>query len=69
MSVNGAANSHASILTRAMGIPAIWGIEDVPLLQFEGKQMILDAYAGRLLHLLHKCCKRNTVSSNIKKPY
>jgi phosphotransferase system enzyme I (PtsP) len=48
VSVNGAANSHASILTRAMGIPAIWGIEDVPLLQFEGKQMILDAYAGRL---------------------
>ena len=48
MSANGAANSHASILTRAMGIPAIWGIEDVPLLQFEGKPMILDAYAGRL---------------------
>ncbi|MEL7307047.1 MAG: phosphoenolpyruvate-utilizing N-terminal domain-containing protein, partial [Pseudomonadota bacterium] len=48
VSVNGAANSHASILTRAMGIPAIWGIEDVPLLQFEGKPMILDAYSGRL---------------------
>ncbi|MBB1292677.1 MAG: phosphotransferase system enzyme I (PtsP) [Pseudoalteromonas rhizosphaerae] len=48
VSVNGAANSHASILTRAMGIPAIWGIEDLPLLQFDGKPMILDAYAGRL---------------------
>ena len=48
VSVNGAANSHASILTRAMGIPAIWGIEDLPLLQFNTKVMILDAYAGRL---------------------
>jgi len=48
VSVNGSANSHASILTRAMGIPAIWGIEDLPLLQFDGKPMILDAFAGRL---------------------
>ncbi|CAM3935630.1 phosphoenolpyruvate--protein phosphotransferase [Pseudoalteromonas byunsanensis] len=48
VSVHGAANSHASILTRAMGIPAIWGIEDIPLLQLEGKEMILDAYAGRV---------------------
>ncbi|MEI8642016.1 PEP-utilizing enzyme [Pseudoalteromonas sp. Hal099] len=25
VSVNGSANSHASILTRAMGLPAVWG--------------------------------------------
>ncbi len=31
-----------------MGIPAIWGIEDLPLLQFDAKPMILDAFAGRL---------------------
>lgn len=48
ISINGAANSHASILTRAMAIPAIWGIEELPLLQFDGKSMILDAYAGRV---------------------
>ncbi|CAH9066180.1 Phosphoenolpyruvate-dependent phosphotransferase system [Pseudoalteromonas holothuriae] len=48
VSVQGAANSHASILTRAMGIPAIWGIEDIPLLQLENKDIILDGYAGRL---------------------
>ncbi|WMN59346.1 phosphoenolpyruvate--protein phosphotransferase [Pseudoalteromonas xiamenensis] len=48
VSINGAANSHASILTRAMAIPAIWGIEDLPLLQFDGKKLILDAYAGRV---------------------
>ncbi|MBE0367351.1 phosphoenolpyruvate--protein phosphotransferase [Pseudoalteromonas aurantia] len=48
VSVQGAANSHASILTRAMGVPAIWGVEDIPLLQFEAKDLILDAYAGRL---------------------
>lgn len=48
VSVHGSANSHASILTRAMGVPAIWGIEDIPLLQFDGKSMIMDAYSGRL---------------------
>ena len=48
VSVHGSANSHASILTRAMGVPAIWGIENIPLLQFDGKEVILDAYAGRL---------------------
>jgi phosphotransferase system enzyme I (PtsP) len=48
VSINGSANSHASILTRAMGVPAIWGIEDLPLLQFDNKEMILDAFAGRL---------------------
>jgi len=48
VSINGSANSHASILTRAMGVPAIWGIEDLPLLQFDSKEMILDAFAGRL---------------------
>lgn len=48
VSINGSANSHASILTRAMGVPAIWGIEDLPLLQFNNKQMILDAFNGRL---------------------
>ena len=48
VSINGSANSHASILTRAMGVPAIWGIEDLPLLQFDSKEMILDAFSGRL---------------------
>ncbi|WP_213608855.1 phosphoenolpyruvate--protein phosphotransferase [Pseudoalteromonas sp.] len=48
VSIKGSANSHASILTRAMGVPAIWGIEDLPLLQFDDKEMILDAFAGRL---------------------
>ncbi|KZN49559.1 signal peptide protein [Pseudoalteromonas luteoviolacea CPMOR-2] len=48
VSVHGSANSHASILTRAMGIPAIWGIENIPLLQFDDKPIILDAYAGRV---------------------
>ncbi len=48
VSVYGAANSHASILTKAMNIPAIWGINDVPLMPFEGQNVVLDAYTGRL---------------------
>ncbi|KJY97192.1 phosphoenolpyruvate--protein phosphotransferase [Pseudoalteromonas ruthenica] len=48
VSVHGAANSHASILTKAMSIPTVWGINDIPLLQFDQKELIVDAYAGRV---------------------
>ncbi|WP_105200733.1 phosphoenolpyruvate--protein phosphotransferase [Pseudoalteromonas sp. T1lg10] len=48
VSVHGAANSHASILTRALNIPTVWGINDIPLLQFDNKELIIDAYAGRV---------------------
>lgn len=48
VSISGAANSHASILTKAMGIPAIWGVSDLPLQFVANKFLILDAYSARL---------------------
>ncbi|MFY8272950.1 phosphoenolpyruvate--protein phosphotransferase [Pseudoalteromonas sp. SSDWG2] len=48
VSVHGAANSHASILTKAMNVPTVWGINDIPLLQFDEKELIIDAYSGRV---------------------
>ncbi|MGB0859967.1 MAG: phosphoenolpyruvate--protein phosphotransferase [Pseudoalteromonas spongiae] len=48
VSISGAANSHASILTRAMGIPAIWGLSGLPISHVADKFLILDAYAGRV---------------------
>lgn len=48
VSINGAANSHASIITRALGLPAIWGVAGLPLSHVADKDLILDAYMGRI---------------------
>ncbi|MEJ2765466.1 phosphoenolpyruvate--protein phosphotransferase [Photobacterium sp. MCCC 1A19761] len=44
----GAANSHAAILSRALGIPAVMGVDFVPEL-VHGRQVIVDGYRGDLL--------------------
>ncbi|QTH05306.1 phosphoenolpyruvate--protein phosphotransferase [Vibrio fluvialis] len=47
VSLEGAANSHAAILSRALGIPAIMGVS-VNLKQINGKKGIVDGYSGKL---------------------
>ncbi|MDR9826464.1 phosphoenolpyruvate--protein phosphotransferase [Vibrio sp. FNV 38] len=47
VAIEGAANSHAAILSRALGIPAIMGLEcDITLLS--GLAGIVDGYSGKL---------------------
>jgi phosphotransferase system enzyme I (PtsP) len=48
VSLEGASNSHAAILARALGVPAIMGIEKIPLSQLHQKNCILDGYSGEL---------------------
>ncbi|GGA71145.1 phosphoenolpyruvate-protein phosphotransferase PtsP [Neiella marina] len=48
VSVRGSSNSHAAILARALGIPAVLGIADLPLKKCAGRDVILDGYSGRL---------------------
>jgi len=50
VSASGSSNSHVAILARALGIPAIMGIENLPVAQFEGQKVILDGYQG-LVHV------------------
>ncbi|CAH0526797.1 phosphoenolpyruvate--protein phosphotransferase [Vibrio hippocampi] len=47
VSLDGAANSHAAILSRAMGIPAIMGVNINPEL-ISGKVGIVDGYSGEI---------------------
>ncbi|MGY5615934.1 phosphoenolpyruvate--protein phosphotransferase [Vibrio cincinnatiensis] len=47
VSLEGAANSHAAILSRALGIPAIMGVS-LNLKQINGKKGIVDGYSGKL---------------------
>ncbi len=48
VSFAGSNNSHAAILARALGIPAIMGVEAVPLSQLDQQMMIVDGYSGEL---------------------
>ncbi len=49
VSIKGSGNSHAAIMARGLGIPALMGVENIPLLQLEGETIIIDGYAGNLL--------------------
>lgn len=48
ISIKGAENSHAAIMARALGIPAVMGLRDVPLLQLEDVDIIVDGYNGQV---------------------
>ncbi|MGL6258329.1 phosphoenolpyruvate--protein phosphotransferase [Vibrio sp. WXL103] len=58
VSIEGAANSHAAILSRALGIPAVMGLE-CDISQLNGLTGIVDGYSGKLFispnqQLLHE---------------
>lgn len=48
LSAKGSGHSHVAILARGMGIPAVMGAIDIPLSEFEGKQLIIDGYNGKV---------------------
>lgn len=48
LSARDTGNSHVAILARALGVPAVMGVSDLPVSRMEGKQLIIDGYAGRV---------------------
>jgi phosphotransferase system enzyme I (PtsP) len=48
VSASGSSSSHVAILARAMGIPAVMGVTDLPVGRMEGRELILDGYRGRV---------------------
>ncbi|PCI63236.1 MAG: hypothetical protein COB35_01165 [Gammaproteobacteria bacterium] len=48
ISLSGSNNSHAAILARALGIPAIMGVDPIPLDQLDQQTVIVDGYSGEL---------------------
>ena len=44
----GSSNSHAAILANALGVPAVMGIDPLPVTNMSGCDIILDGYAGRV---------------------
>lgn len=48
VSLQGSANSHAAIMARSMGIPAVFGLSDVPLNYLDEQHLIVDGYSGEI---------------------
>jgi phosphotransferase system, enzyme I, PtsP len=54
VSLKGSATSHAAILTKALGIPAIMGLDPCQINRLEGKTVIVDGYNGQVFVSPHK---------------
>lgn len=48
VSLSGSTNSHAVILARALGVPAIMGVGNIPLASLDNKPVIIDGYSGEI---------------------
>ncbi|RUO23601.1 hypothetical protein CWE08_02855 [Aliidiomarina iranensis] len=48
VSLQGSANSHAAIMARSMGIPAVFGVNQVPLGYLADQHLIVDGYSGEI---------------------
>ncbi|MFQ3216167.1 MAG: phosphotransferase system enzyme I (PtsP) [Paraperlucidibaca sp.] len=48
VSATGAANSHMAIVARALGIPTVVGVSDIPVTSLDDAEMIVDGYIGRV---------------------
>ena len=48
VSAGGSANSHIAILARALGVPAVMGVRELPVHGLHGRALMLDGYRGRV---------------------
>jgi len=48
VSARGSSASHVAILARALGIPAVMGIDDLPVGRLDGQELVIDGYQSRL---------------------
>ena len=44
----GSQTSHVAILARAMGIPTVVGVNELPVMQLDGSQLVADGYSGKV---------------------
>ena len=48
VSAKGTGSSHIAILARALNIPAVMGVSELPVGRLEGREILVDGYRGRL---------------------
>jgi phosphotransferase system enzyme I (PtsP) len=57
ISIKGSNNSHAAILARAMGVPAVMGLQRVSISALTAKALFIDGYSGEVMINLDKGSK------------
>ncbi|KAA8733835.1 phosphoenolpyruvate--protein phosphotransferase [Acinetobacter qingfengensis] len=65
VTTEGAANSHMVIVARALGIPTVVGVTELPIHTLDDAEIIVDAYQGRVF--LHPPRRLRTRYKEIKK--
>lgn len=48
ISMQGSSNSHTAILARALGVPTVMGVADIPMYELQNKEIIIDGYYGQV---------------------
>jgi len=48
VSVRGSGNSHTAILARALNVPAVMGVAELPVGRIDGRELVVDGYTGRV---------------------
>lgn len=48
ISAKGSGNSHLAILARALGVPTVMGVHDLPIHVFQDQEIIVDGYYGQI---------------------
>ncbi len=48
VSASGTSASHVAVLARGMGIPAVFGVGNLPVAGLEGLEIVVDGYSGRV---------------------
>jgi phosphotransferase system enzyme I (PtsP) len=48
VSLRGSANSHAAIIARGMGVPAVMGAVDLPYSRLDARTLVVDGHNGRV---------------------
>lgn len=49
VSIEGSMNSHANIVARALNLPAVIGATDLPLLDVDGYEIVVDGFYGEIV--------------------
>lgn len=45
---SGSRTSHVAILARALGVPTVVGVSELPTIELDGSQLIVDGYSGQV---------------------
>lgn len=48
VSTKGSASSHVAILSQALGIPSVMGVDNLPVNRIKGQQIVVDGYSGQI---------------------